>query len=107
MVPFGRAVTIHKDFRIVPGQDYRANVIGYSRPGQADEAGVTLARADLKREFSVDKAGSIFRIEIYKGEKFCGMILAAFSPETPRVAKAGGDKLLARLRKAGTLDLGR
>jgi hypothetical protein len=107
LVPFGQVVTVTKSFRIEPNSAYRANVIGFSKPGLVDEAGVTLARADLKSEFSVDKAGSIYRVEIYKGDKFCGMILAAFKTDQPRVAKIGDEKLLRRLKKTGEIDLGR
>lgn len=104
-VPFGRVVTVAKNFRIEPGPDYRANVIGFSKPGLADEAGVTLGRADLQPGYSVDKAGSIYRVEIYKGEKFCGMILVSFKADAPRLAK--DDKLLKRLKQTGEIDLGR
>jgi len=107
LVPFGGVVTVAKTFRIEPDKDYRANVIGYSKPGQNDEAGVSLTRADLKPAYSVDKAGSIYRVEIYKGDKFCGMILVAFKPEQPRLASNANDKLLKRLKKTGEIDLGR
>lgn len=105
-VPFGRVVDVARSFRVEPGGAYRVNVIGFSRPGLADEAGVTLTRANLKPEFSVDKAGSIYRVEVYKGDRFCGMILAAFQPDQPRVA-AAGDGAPQRPARAGELDLGR
>jgi hypothetical protein len=107
LVPFGRVVSVAKSFQVEPSSAYRVNVIGYSKPGLADEAGVTLTRAALKSEFSVDKAGSVYRVEIYKGDKFCGMILAAFKPDQPRMAKVADDKVLRRLKKNGQLDLGR
>jgi len=106
-VAFGNVVTVHKSFRVEPSTEYRVNVIGFSKPGLIDEAGVTLSRAELKPAFSVDKAGSIYRIEVYRGEKFCGMILAAFTPDSSRVAQAADDKLLRQLKKKGLLDLGR
>jgi hypothetical protein len=105
-VPFGKVVDVRKGFAVAPGGDYRVNVIGFSKPGQTDEAGLTLTKADLKKEFSVDKAGTVYRVEIYKGEKFCGMILASFQADQPRMAKADG-KLLSKLKNNGTLDLGR
>jgi hypothetical protein len=105
LVPFGRIVSVAKNFRVEPGRDYRANIIGFSKPGLADEAGVTLARADLQPAYSVDKAGSIYRVEIYKGDKFCGMILAAFDAKAP--AMAANDKLLRRLKKSGEIERGR
>lgn len=105
LVPFGRIVTVAKNFRVEPGRDYRANIIGFSKPGLADEAGLTLSRADLKSAYSVDKAGSIYRVEIYKGDKFCGMILAAFDAKAP--AMAANDRLLRRLKKNGEIERGR
>ncbi|WP_300154691.1 M14 family metallopeptidase [Solidesulfovibrio sp.] len=105
VVPFGRVVPVAKSFRVEPSRDYRTNVIGFSKPGMADESGVTLTRADLQTNYSVDKAGSIYRVEVYKGDKFCGMILTAFDAKPP--AMAGGDKLLRKLQKSGELELGR
>ncbi|MYL82809.1 deacylase [Desulfovibrio aerotolerans] len=105
-VPFGQVVAVRKDFRVEPGSDYRVNVIGFAKPGLGDEAGVTLAAADLKKEFSVDKAGRVYRVEVYKGEKFCGMILATFAGDAPRLVKAN-TKLLQRLKKTGEINLGR
>jgi len=103
--PFGSVVNVHRSFRVAPGKDYRVNVIGYSKAGQADEAGVALSRSDLLPSYSVDKAGTIYRIEVYRGEKFCGMILAAFTPEGSRLA--ADDRLLQKLRQSGELELGR
>jgi len=105
-VAFGQVVEVRKDFRVEPGGDYRVNVIGFSKQGLTDEAGVTLGRGDLKKEYSVDKAGTVYRVEVYKGEKFCGMILAAFASESPRMAK-GDDPLLQKLKKTGEIKLGR
>ena len=105
MVPFGRVVPVAKSFSVIPGNGYRTNVIGFSKPGLADESSVSLSRTDLQANYSVDKAGSVYRVEVYKGDKFCGMILAAFDAKGP--AMAGGGKLLHRLQKSGELELGR
>ena len=104
-VAFGSVVPVHKNFQVAPNKEYRVNVIGFSKPGLADEAGVALSRSDLVPSFSVDKAGTIFRVEVYKGEKFCGMILAAFTPDGNTLAV--DEKLLRKLKKNGQLDLGR
>ncbi len=106
-VPFGTVIQVDKTFRVQPSRDYRANIIGFSRPGLADEAGVTLTRADLQPAYSVDKASSIYRLEIYRGDKFCGMILAVFRPETNRMAMAANDKLPRAFKKTGELATGR
>jgi hypothetical protein len=107
-VPFGAVVDVAKAMRVEPSQDYRVNIIGFSRPGLVDEAGVSVGLPDLKTPYSVDKAGTIYRVEVYRGEKFCGMILAAFRKDPPpKLAKAGSDRLLRGLKKSGELDLGR
>ncbi|KHK03836.1 M14 family metallopeptidase [Desulfovibrio sp. TomC] len=105
-VPFGKVVDVRKGFSVAPSGEYRVNVIGFSKPGLTDEAGVTLTKAELKKEFSVDKAGTVYRVEVYKGEKFCGMILASFAGDAPRMAKSD-DALLRKLKKNGEINLGR
>ena len=58
--------------------------------------------------YSVDKAGTIYRVEVYREDKFCGMILVAFRPGTPsRMATAKSAKLLGTLKSSGRLNLGR
>lgn len=105
-VPFGRVVDVRQGFSVAKGADYRVNVIGFSKPGLTDEAGAVIGRGDLKKEFSVDKAGLVYRVEVYRGEKFCGMILANFVADAPRMA-APDDKLLRKLKKTGEINLGR
>ena len=73
-VPFGSVVPVAKSFLVEPQKGYRTNVIGFSRPGLADEAGVSLSLADLQSPYSVDKDGTIYRIEVYRDAKFCGMM---------------------------------
>ncbi|MGD8687962.1 MAG: M99 family metallo-carboxypeptidase C-terminal domain-containing protein, partial [Syntrophobacterales bacterium] len=34
---------------------------------------------DIKKRFSVDKKGRIYRIEVYREKKFSGMVLVSFS----------------------------
>jgi len=107
-VPFGTMLSVNQTFRVEPLQDYRVNVIGFSRPGVVNEAGFALTQRDMQPSYSVDKAGSIYRVEVYRGEKFCGMILVAFRTEPPaRMAKTGTDNLLRQLKKNGELTLGR
>lgn len=82
-VPFGSVVQVGQNFRVEPQAGYRTNVIGFSKPGLADEAGQALALADLRPNYSVDKAGTIYRVEVYREDKFCGMILVAFRADAP------------------------
>ncbi len=92
--------------RGTPGR-YRTKVIGFSSP-DSREAGQALALADLRPNYSVDKAGTIYRVEVYREDKFCGMILVAFRPDAPSpMAMAKSAKLFGTLKSSGRLNLGR
>jgi hypothetical protein len=56
-------------------------VIGFKKRGISDEAGVMISQEDIMKRFSVDKNGNIFRVEVYKDDKFSGMVLVNFSEE--------------------------
>jgi len=108
-VPFGSMVPVARTFRVEPlPQDYRVNIIGFSRPGLVSEAGLDMTQRDIQPSYSVDKAGSIYRVEVYRGEKFCGMILVAFHDAPPaRMATTRLRPPLRQLEKTGRIDLGR
>lgn len=57
------------------------NVIGWRRPGVGNESGVEIRRKEISGRFSVDNAGTAFRIEVYKDDKFTGMVLIKFVDE--------------------------
>ncbi|PAF44543.1 purine-nucleoside phosphorylase [Helicobacter sp. 11S02596-1] len=71
-----------ENFEILPLEGYRVNVIGYVIPGDTskkpNESGITISKKDCIPKFSIDRAGKIFRVEIYKGEQFSGMVLIRF-----------------------------
>jgi hypothetical protein len=52
--------------------------IGFTRPGLANEAGISICRKDIPKHFSVDRAGQMYRVEIYREKKFSGMVLVNF-----------------------------
>ena len=66
---------------IMPKSGYRVNVIGFQKTGTSDESGVMIGQEDIMKRFSVDKSGNIFRVEVYKDDKFSGMVLVNFSEE--------------------------
>ncbi len=83
-VTVGNTLTVRKSFQIEPLDGYRVNAIGFSAKTK-DEAGISLSKSDFGRRFSLDKAGTVYRIEIYrlaadKQEKdmFAGMVLIKF-----------------------------
>lgn len=78
-VGFGNMVEVAKSFRIVPEKGYRVNVIGFTKTGTRDESGIAIRKDNIKKRFSVDKKGRIYRVEVYRGKKFSGMVLVSFA----------------------------
>jgi hypothetical protein len=78
-VAFGDMLGVQESFMIMPKNGYRVNVIGYQKAGISDDSGVMIAQEDIMKRFSVDKSGNIFRVEVYKDDKFSGMVLVNFS----------------------------
>lgn len=77
-IRLGTAIDVRKSFKIEPMKDFRVNIIGYVKKGTKNEAGLNIAKEQIKKQYSVDKNGSLFRVEFYKGGKFTGMILVNF-----------------------------
>ena len=78
---FGDILGVQESFMIKPKKGYRVNVIGFKKTSISDESGVKIGQEDIMKRFSVDKSGNIFRVEVYKGDKFSGMVLVNFSDE--------------------------
>ncbi len=67
------------DFKVITkNPEIRVNIIGYSSKKGGDEANVSVSIEDLDPKYSIDNNHKIYRIEFYKGSRFCGMILAHF-----------------------------
>ena len=81
-LPFGSVVNVTDSFLVLPSDDERrVNIIGFSRRGIKDESGTKVALSDLVPRYSIDESNSIFRVELYKKDGFCGMILVQFNKE--------------------------
>ena len=78
IINVGDKINVEKDFKILADNDYRVNVIGYAKPGIANENRLLINRKQIKPRFSIDRNERIFRVELYKGKKFSGMILVNF-----------------------------
>jgi hypothetical protein len=78
-VDFGNMVEVARSFLVMPKKGYRVNVIGFKKPGSHDESGIAIQKDDIKKRFSVDKKGRIYRVEVYREKKFSGMVLVSFS----------------------------
>ncbi len=76
-ISFGQIVTVKKNIEVLPLGGYRVNAIG-ADTGKSNESGILLTQKSFIKRFSMDKSGRIFRIEVYKGKKFCGMFLVRF-----------------------------
>lgn len=78
IINIGDKVKVENNFRVLAKHDYRVNVIGFSKLGRKNENGLLVNRKQIKSRFSIDKNKNIFRVELYKGKKFSGMILVDF-----------------------------
>ena len=85
-INIGEKVKVEKDFRILANNDYRVNIIGFAKHGVKNENGVLINRKQIKSRFSIDRDENIFRVELYKGKKFSGMILMDFLIENDKQA---------------------
>lgn len=77
-VPLGSMLQVNEHFMITPQDGYRINVIGWQKQGVSSEDGQIIRKDRISKRFSVDREGSIYRVEVYKGEKFTGMVLVKF-----------------------------
>lgn len=102
-VPFGRMVAVKEKFQVDAPEGFRVNVIGYNDPERDNESGLALKQTDLQSRFSLDEGGGIYRVEVYKGKKFAGMILVNFRgrPAGPVTAQAATSRVLVSPTNAG------
>jgi hypothetical protein len=77
-VGFGEMVEVGQSFLVMPREGYRVNVIGFKKEGAVNESGIAIGQEDIQKRFSVDKSAQIYRVEVYRGKKFSGMVLVNF-----------------------------
>lgn len=77
-VPAGEMVHVRESFLVRHQPGYRVNAIGAQRERNGTEADVLLKKSDFIPRYSVDRDATIFRVEIYKGKSFAGMVLVRF-----------------------------
>ena len=77
-VAFGSILDVTDAAIVHPRPGYRVNAIGMDS-GRADESGLPLRRGDFQPRFSVDRRGTLFRVEVYSGKRFSGMFLLRFA----------------------------
>ena len=86
-VRLGDIVAVDKRFQVNHLDGYRVNVIGYTKKGYVSEHNLSITHREIKTKFSVDKQGKLFRVEIYKQNQFCGMVLVDFSDQPVAAAE--------------------
>ena len=77
-VEFGDMIDVKQHFKVEPIDNYRINVIGFAKQGVKNESGILVKRSDIIGRYSLDRDSRKYRIEIYNGEKYCGMVLVNF-----------------------------
>jgi len=78
-IPFATDFFTTADFKVVKSNiNTRANIIGYSKKGVLDESDQRISLKDLDSKYSVDRSSKSYRIEFYRKNDFCGMILVHF-----------------------------
>lgn len=78
-VQVGGVVGVNRNFMIKPTAGYRVNIIGFTRKGARDETGISVALDNIRKRYSVDKKGRVYRVEVYKEDKFSGMVMVNFN----------------------------
>ncbi len=72
----GSTIEVNDWFKIPKIKDYRVNIIGYTN--KSNETDKKISLQDMQNEYAIDQKNGKYRIEFYKEEKFCGMILVQF-----------------------------
>ena len=79
-VSFGQVVQVREAFTVQPVENYRVNAIG-AEVHPRDESGIPLRLRHFKPRFSVDRQGTLYRVEVYRGQSFAGLFLVRFGKE--------------------------
>lgn len=67
------------DFKVInKDTNRRINIIGFTYKGIKDEANIRVGLNDLDSKYSIDTSNKSYRIELYKQNHFCGMVLVHF-----------------------------
>lgn len=83
-VKIGSIIQVKQSFLIESQDGYRANVIGFVKPGDTNpkpqEFDTLIHKHKMYKKFAIDKAERMYRVEFYKDEAFAGMIIVEFVP---------------------------
>ena len=80
----GAILKTKQSFFIESAEGYRANVIGFVKPGDTSpkpqEFDTLIQKHNMYKKFAIDKNERMYRVEFYKDEAFAGMIIIEFIP---------------------------
>ena len=80
-VRMGDIVRVKDSFLVKSVPGFRVNAIGAQKEKNGSEADVTIVRKDFMPRYSLDKDATTYRVEVYKGKAFAGMVLVRFGNE--------------------------
>lgn len=86
-ISFGQVVQVRDSFKVHPVEHYRVNAIG-AEVHSMDESGHTIRLRHFKSRFSVDRAGTLYRVEVYRDQKFAGLFLVRFGKKEAMLSKS-------------------
>ncbi len=75
---FAKEYFITADVSIINKSLTRTNIIGFTREGKKDESNIHVTLKDFDPRYSIDKEAKTYRIELYRENDFCGMVLIHF-----------------------------
>lgn len=73
---FAKMIEVKNYFLVKKHDKVRINVIGYNAKDSEDS--IKLSLKNMQKQYSIDKAGKIYRVEAYEDNKFIGEILIRF-----------------------------
>lgn len=69
---------VNDDFKVIKSKKYRVNIIGYQPKRKMDESEINISLSNLNKNYSVDKQHKVYRVEFYKNDEFCSMLMVHF-----------------------------
>lgn len=84
LVPLGSLIKVEDYFEVLPIQNQRVNVIGYTNKKYKNEVNIAIKKKNMIKSYSIDKTSNMYRVEIYdmkesKKGTYAGMFLVEFT----------------------------
>ena len=77
-LPKASDFNVTADFKVIKSKKQRVNIIGYQAKGHVDESDTIIALGNLQKSYSVDRSHKTYRVEFYKKDEFCSMLMVHF-----------------------------